>query len=105
MDGGHIATLNPWFTIYYAVTGRNALGEMVNPGQQITRQEALRLTLKYSLSNAAPDTPILRLAQMQGYRYWVERIFVASGEQERRTIVNELKPLVAIQRVRCPPGQ
>jgi predicted amidohydrolase YtcJ len=43
MDGGHIATLNPWFTIYYAVTGRNALGEMVNPGQQITRQEALRL--------------------------------------------------------------
>ena len=43
MDGGHIATLNPWFAIYYAVTGRNALGEMVNPGQQITRQEALRL--------------------------------------------------------------
>jgi hypothetical protein len=43
MDGGHIATLNPWFAVYYAVTGRNALGEMVNPGQQITRQEAVRL--------------------------------------------------------------
>jgi len=43
MDGGHIATLNPWFAVYYAVTGRNALGEMVNPGQQITRQEAIRL--------------------------------------------------------------
>ncbi len=43
MDGGHIATLNPWITIYFAVTGRNALGELVNPGQQITRQEALRL--------------------------------------------------------------
>ena len=40
MDGGHIATLNPWFAVYYAVTGRNALGEMVNAGQQITRQEA-----------------------------------------------------------------
>jgi predicted amidohydrolase YtcJ len=38
-----VATLNPWFTIYYAVTGRNALGEMVNRGRQITRQEALRL--------------------------------------------------------------
>jgi predicted amidohydrolase YtcJ len=25
------------------VTGRNALGEMVNSGQQITRQEAVRL--------------------------------------------------------------
>jgi hypothetical protein len=43
MDGGHIATLNPWFAIYYAATGRNALGEMVNPGEQITRQEAVRL--------------------------------------------------------------
>ena len=43
MDGGHIATLNPWFAVYYAVTGRNALGEMVNAGQQITRQEAVRL--------------------------------------------------------------
>jgi predicted amidohydrolase YtcJ len=43
MDGGHIAPLNPWITIYFAVTGRNALGELVNPGQQISRQEALRL--------------------------------------------------------------
>ena len=43
MDGGHIATLNPWVTIYFAVTGRNGLGELVNPGQQITRKEALRL--------------------------------------------------------------
>jgi ABC-type lipoprotein export system ATPase subunit len=25
------------------LTGRNGLGEMINPGQQITRQEALRL--------------------------------------------------------------
>jgi SRSO17 transposase len=32
-------------------------------------------TIKYSLSNAAPDTPLLRLAQMQGQRYWVERSF------------------------------
>jgi SRSO17 transposase len=34
------------------------------------------------LSNAAPDTPTLRLAQMQGHRYWVERIFEdAKGER------------------------
>jgi SRSO17 transposase len=31
--------------------------------------------LKYTLSNAAADTPVLRLAQMQGQRYWVERVF------------------------------
>ena len=43
MDGGHIATLNPWILFYYAVTGRNGLGEIINPGQQITREEAMRL--------------------------------------------------------------
>ena len=29
--------------IYYMVTGRNAGGNLVNAGQQITRQEAMRL--------------------------------------------------------------
>ena len=38
-------------------------------------------TIKYSLSNAAPDTPLPRLARMQGDRYWVERAFEdAKGE-------------------------
>ena len=38
-------------------------------------------TIKYSLSNAPADTPRLRLAQMQGQRYWVERAFEdAKGE-------------------------
>jgi SRSO17 transposase len=32
-------------------------------------------TVKYSFSNAPADTPQLRLAQMQGQRYWVERAF------------------------------
>jgi hypothetical protein len=41
-DGVHIATLNPWWHIQYAVTGVNALGELINDGQQITRAEALR---------------------------------------------------------------
>ena len=42
-DSVHIAPLNPWLHLYYAVTGVNALGEPINLGQQITRQEALRL--------------------------------------------------------------
>jgi predicted amidohydrolase YtcJ len=42
-DGVHISTLNPWPHIQYAVTGVNALGVLINDGQQITRQEALRL--------------------------------------------------------------
>jgi len=31
--------------------------------------------IKYSLSNASAHTPLQRLAQMQGQRYWVERSF------------------------------
>jgi len=42
-DGVHIAPLNPWLHIYYAVTGVNSFGAKVNGDQQLTRQEALRL--------------------------------------------------------------
>jgi predicted amidohydrolase YtcJ len=42
-DGVHIAPLNPWLHISYAVTGLNSFGAQVNPGQHLTRQEALRL--------------------------------------------------------------
>ena len=42
-DAGQVTTLSPWAMISYMVTGRNAGGELVNQGQQITRDEALRL--------------------------------------------------------------
>jgi hypothetical protein len=42
-DGVHIAPLNPWLHIYYAVTGLNSYGDQVNPNQHLTRAEALRL--------------------------------------------------------------
>ncbi len=42
-DGVHIAPLNPWLHIYYATTGVNSFGDQVNPGQHLTRAEALRL--------------------------------------------------------------
>jgi predicted amidohydrolase YtcJ len=45
-DGVHIAPLSPWPHIYYAVTGLNSFGQQVNPGQQLTREEALRLFTK-----------------------------------------------------------
>ena len=48
-DGVHIAPLNPWLHIYYATTGVNSFGDQVNPGQQLTRAEALRL---FTRSNA-----------------------------------------------------
>jgi predicted amidohydrolase YtcJ len=42
-DSAHISPLNPWIHLYYATTGVNAAGEMINAGQQISRQDALRL--------------------------------------------------------------
>ena len=42
-DGVHIAPLNPWLHIYFAVTGVNSFGAEVNGNQQLTREEALRL--------------------------------------------------------------
>ena len=40
-DSAQISTLNPWKMIYYMVTGKNVAGELVNDGQQITREEAI----------------------------------------------------------------
>jgi predicted amidohydrolase YtcJ len=48
-DGVHIACMNPWFAVYYATTGLNAIGQQINVGQSITRQEALRL---FTIENA-----------------------------------------------------
>ncbi|MGI5214913.1 amidohydrolase family protein [Plantactinospora sp. CA-290183] len=42
-DGARISCLSPWSMIYALVTGRNSAGEMVNPGQTISRLEALTL--------------------------------------------------------------
>jgi predicted amidohydrolase YtcJ len=47
-DGARISTLNPWPMIYYMITGLSSAGEMVNEGQQISREEAIRL---YSEAN------------------------------------------------------
>ena len=42
-DGVHIAPLNPWPHIHFAVTGVNSFGDRVNGDQQLTREEALRM--------------------------------------------------------------
>ena len=48
-DGVHIAPHNPWFALHYATTGLNVAGQQINPGQQLTRQEALHA---YTRGNA-----------------------------------------------------
>jgi SRSO17 transposase len=47
----------------------------------VRREVKSEKTIKYTLSNAPADTPVLLLGQMQGQRYWVERTFEdAKGE-------------------------
>ncbi|HEV3332139.1 MAG TPA: amidohydrolase family protein [Bryobacteraceae bacterium] len=42
-DAAAVSVFDPWLEIYYMVTGKNAAGELISPGQQLTRLEALRL--------------------------------------------------------------
>ena len=41
--------MNPWMSIYYMVTGKNSSGDLINAGQTIERDEALRM---YTRDNA-----------------------------------------------------
>jgi len=47
-DSAQISTLNPWLMLYYMVTGKNSSGQIINAGQTLTRDEALRL---YTVAN------------------------------------------------------
>ncbi len=48
-DGMQIAVMDPWTGMYYAVTGKNARGVVINGDQTITREQVLRL---YTADNA-----------------------------------------------------
>lgn len=42
-DSTNVSALDPWVSLFYMTTGRNAAGMLTNDGQQISRIEALRL--------------------------------------------------------------
>jgi predicted amidohydrolase YtcJ len=44
----HISPLNPWLHLAYVVTGLNSYGQQINPGEQLTREQALRLRTRES---------------------------------------------------------
>lgn len=48
-DSTNAQPMNPWYMIYYMVSGRNVAGHAVNAGQELTRLEALRV---YTLGSA-----------------------------------------------------
>ena len=48
-DSAVVGALNPWLGLYFMTTGRDASGEVLLPGQQVSRKDALRL---YTAANA-----------------------------------------------------
>jgi len=42
-DGMQISTMSPGINLYYAVTGKNARGQLINAGQTLGRNDAMRL--------------------------------------------------------------
>jgi SRSO17 transposase len=85
----------------------------------VRREVKSEKAIKYTLSNAPADTPLLRLGQMQGQRYWVERTFEdAKGEcgladyqalgwrawHHHVTMVMLAMPFIPGQRVANQPG-
>lgn len=42
-DAGDISILDPWFEIYYMVTGKDCTGALINSGETVTREQALRM--------------------------------------------------------------
>lgn len=60
-----------WVRAVWVWDGKSAIAR---PRRLIVRQEADG-TFKYSMSNAAADTPWERLAYMQAQRFWIERCF------------------------------
>ncbi len=42
-DGMQISPMNPWLGLYYVVTGKNARGELINAGQTLERNDAIKL--------------------------------------------------------------
>ncbi|KAK5659895.1 hypothetical protein OQA88_13358 [Cercophora sp. LCS_1] len=64
-DGANIAPLSPWPHFYYAVTGRNARGEVINGGQTVEREDVLRW---YTRDNTwflgGPDEKLLGILEV-----------------------------------------
>jgi hypothetical protein len=42
-DAGDISVLDPWYEIYYMVTGKDCTGALINSDEQVTREQALRM--------------------------------------------------------------
>jgi predicted amidohydrolase YtcJ len=65
VDGANIAPLSPWPHAYYATTGRNARGEIINAGETIDRPKVLEMfTRDNTWFMGGPDEKLLGVLEV-----------------------------------------
>jgi predicted amidohydrolase YtcJ len=87
-DGVHIAPHNPWFAMHYASTGLNVLGQQVNPGQQISREQALRMYTRGAAwyLNREDDMGSIEVGKFADLAVLDRDYFTVTDAQARRTL-------------------
>jgi len=92
-DSGVVGALNPWLCIYFMVTGKDAGGELLLPGQQIGRKDALRL---YTAANAWFDFEENEMGSIEAGKLAdlvvLDKPFLTVSDEELR----EMKPLLTM---------
>jgi hypothetical protein len=92
-DSGVVGALNPWLSIYYMVTGKDAGGEVIIPGQQIGRKDALRL---YTAANAWFNFEENELGSIEVSKLAdlvvLDRPYLTIGDEE----IKQMRPLLTM---------
>ena len=92
-DSGVVGALNPWLSIYYMVTGKDAGGEVIIPGEQIGRKDALRL---YTAANAWYNFEEDRLGSIEAGKLAdlvvLDRPFLTISDEDLR----EMRPVLTM---------
>ena len=88
-DSGTVSPLNPWLSIEFMVTGKNAAGDVLIPGQQISRLDALRL---YTAANAWFTFEEDQLGSLEAGKYAdltvIDRPYLSIDTEEIREITS-----------------
>jgi predicted amidohydrolase YtcJ len=92
-DSGVVGVLNPWLCIYYMVTGKDAGGDVIIPGQQIGRKDALRL---YTAANAWFNFEESSLGSIEAGKLAdlvvLDKPYLTIGDEE----LKQMKPLLTM---------
>ena len=92
-DSGVVGVLNPWLSIYYMVTGKDAGGEVIIPGEQIGRKDALRL---YTAASAWFNFEENELGSIEAGKLAdlvvLDRPFLDVGDEE----IKRMRPLLTM---------